>query len=67
MTDLSLLHPVCALPQVHPGRGRELTSRVSQTRRSEVLKPKMMLNSELVPIPYCTYCSPKVGRGHHLV
>ena len=67
MTDLSRLDPVCALPQVPPSRGRELTSRVSQTRRSEALKPKTMLNSELVPVPYCTDCSPKVGRGHHLV
>lgn len=36
--------------QVHPSKGR-LTSRAIQTRCSVALKPKMMLNLELEPVP----------------
>lgn len=39
-----------AFSQVHPSKG-ELTSRAIWTRCSVALKPKMMLNSEPVPVP----------------
>lgn len=52
MADLSLPGPVHVFAQVPPRGGDGLTSRASQTRCSVALKPKMMLNSKLVPVSY---------------